>query len=196
MHFLGYLSGILSLLAFIPYIRDILLHKTKPERASWIIWAVLGAIAFFSQSAKGASDSLWMPGVQTLGVFIVVLLSIKNGVGGLGKKRDAISLIIAFLGIILWFLTKEALVALLIAIGIDFIGVVLTVIKAYKDPESETMATWVLASLAGLFSAFSVGHWNFSLLIYPLYIFLANLLVVIAIQLGNKNRKSLKSNLN
>ena len=61
--FLGLLSGVLSGGSYIPYLRDIFRHTTKPERASWLIWAVLGSIAFFSQLAEGATWSLWLTGL-------------------------------------------------------------------------------------------------------------------------------------
>ena len=88
---LGLLSGFLSIIMYIPYLRDIFHHTTKPERASWLIWSVLGGIAFFSQFAKGATNSLWLTGAQTLGVFVVFILSLRYGVGGL-VKRDIYAL--------------------------------------------------------------------------------------------------------
>lgn len=48
----GYLSGVLALIAFFPYYRDIFRGKTKPERASWLIWGILDLVALFSQLAK------------------------------------------------------------------------------------------------------------------------------------------------
>jgi len=186
--FFGYLSGTLSVVAVIPYIYDILKGNTKPERASWFIWTALGSIAFFSQLEKGATNSLWMVGASTLAVFVVSMLSLRFGTGGF-SKRDKISLAIAAFGIFLWFLTKEAAFALFITIFVDAIGSFLTIIKSYEDPESETLITWIIAFIAGLFSAFSVGKWNFILLVYPLYIFLANFVVFTAIILGKRKKK-------
>ena len=191
--FFGYLSGALSIAAVLPYIYDILKGKTKPERASWIIWTALGSIAFFSQLEKGASNSLWMVGTSTICVLVVSLLSIKYGYGKF-SKRDVYSLLIAAGGLCLWYLTKEAAVALFITIAIDSIGSVLTTVKSYEDPESETISTWFFAFISGIFGALSVGEWNFILLVYPLYIFLANFIVFIAIILGKKKNKRLGGN--
>lgn len=182
---LGLLSGLLSFLCYFPYIRDILLHKTKPERASWLIWSVLGGIAFFSQLAKGATNSLWLAGVQAFGVIIVFLLSLRFGTGGLVKK-DYIALFFAGVGLMIWYFTKEAATALFIIIGVDGIGSVLTAHKAYLDPESETVSTWILAGLSGFFAILSVGSFNIVLLSYPIYIFLINLIIVSAILLGKR----------
>ena len=182
---LGILSGLLSAICYLPYIRDILLGKSKPERASWFIWTVLGSIAFFSQLSKGATNSLWMVGVQTIGVVIISLLSIKFGSDGF-SKRDIFALLIAAIGVIMWFFTKDASIALYITILVDAAGSILTVIKSYEDPESETISMWILASLGGLLSALAVGQLNFILLLYPVYICLANLSVVTAIYLGRR----------
>ncbi len=184
--FFGYTSAILSIIMIIPYIIDIFKKTTKPERASWLIWTVLGLIAFFSQLVKGATDSLWLTAGQTLSVLIVFILSIKYGVGGL-NKRDIKALITAGIGLLLWAITKEALFALFIVILIDFIGVFLTMTKAYKDPKSETMNTWLISGTSGIFGALAVGSFDFVLLAYPIYIIIANYIVVFAIILGKKS---------
>jgi hypothetical protein len=182
---LGYLSGIVVLIGYVPYIKDTVTNKTKPQRASWLIWLVLGGIAFFSQLSEGANNSLWLPGMQTLTVLVVFILSIKNGVGGY-SKLDKFSLFMASGGLIVWAMTKEPVFALGITIFVDMIGSVLSVIKSYKDPGSETIVTWIFDGLAGLLTLFAVGSIDMVLLIYPLYMFLANLAVVVAIILGKR----------
>jgi hypothetical protein len=79
--FLGLLSGALSTAAFMPYIRDTYLGRTQPERASWLIWSVLGTIAFLGQVSEGASSSLWLGGAQILGTIAVFLMSLSLGRG-------------------------------------------------------------------------------------------------------------------
>lgn len=186
LQFLGILSGVLSGGSYPPYIRDIFRHTTKPERASWLIWLALGSIAFFSQFAEGATWSLWLTGLDTLGVLIIFILSIEYGVGGL-NKRDIIALIAAGIGLFLWYLTRHAAIALLITIFIDMTGAYLTVVKAFDDPGSETLSTWLIIATAGILGMLSVGKFDLVLLVYPFYIFLANFAVAVAILLG-RNR--------
>ena len=181
----GLVSGLLSIVMFIPYVKDILLHTTKPQRATWLIWSVLGGIAFFTQLAKGATDSLWLTGVQTLGVFVVFLLSIRFGTGGL-RKWDILALIAAALSLMLWYVTHEPAAALFLIIVIDAIGASLTVAKAYKDPGSETLITWLLSGTSGIFATLAVGSFNYTLLAYPVYIALINYSVVASILLGRR----------
>lgn len=185
LQILGYISAALSIIMVLPYIRDIFRKVTQPERASWFIWTVLGFIAFFSQFTKGATDSLWLTAGQTVAVLVIFALSIKYGVGGL-TKRDVRALIVAGLGLVLWYITNEASYALLIVIAIDTVGTYLTMTKAYQDPESETMSTWLMSGTSGIFGALAVGSLNPILLAYPLYIVVANYTIVGAMILGKK----------
>lgn len=184
----GYISAFLSILMIVPYVKDIFLLKTKPERASWFIWTVLGFIAFFSQFAKGATDSLWLTFGQTLAVSIVGVLSIKYGVGGF-TKRDVRALIGAGAGLVLWYTTSEPAWALFFVIMVDSIGTFLTAIKAYENPESETLSTWVMSGTSGIFGTLAVGALQPILLAYPVYIIVANYTVVICMLWGKKRRK-------
>lgn len=192
LQMLGLLSGLLAASAYVPYIISILRGRTKPERASWLIWAVLAAIAFFSQLDKGATFSLWLVVFDSLGTFVILALSIKRGVGGFAR-RDKIALLIAALGLLVWYFTNEALYALLLVILVDATAQTLTTLKAFKDPHSESPVAWSLGSLAGLAATFSVGSFNIPVLAYPIYIFLANASAVLAIILGKRINKHKKS---
>jgi hypothetical protein len=185
LHFFGLLSGILPLLGVLPYFRDILKRKTKPHRGSFLIWTVLGAIAFFSQLAKGATWSLFLPATDTLATVGIFLLALRYGTGGL-NKRDVGALLLAGIGLIMWYLTRQPLAALLIVIGVDAVGAALTIIKTYAEPDTETFSLWLLAGLGGLFAALAVGKLSFALLVYPLYIFVANGTVAAIIPLKKK----------
>lgn len=182
---LGLTSGLLVTFAAVPYIRDILLRKTKPERATWFIWSVLLAIAFLAQLSKGAGWSLLLTAGDFTAVFIISILSIKYGVGGT-TKFDIGTLIGAGIGLILWYLTKEALIALCITIFIDFLAGMLTITKTYRDPYSETFLTYMMCSFGALLSIFSVGNMDFSLLIFPIWICLINFTIGMTTILGKR----------
>ena len=60
----GIASGILNIVAFIPYIREILRGNTKPQRATYWIWFTVSAVGFLGQRAGGAHPipNLFSPG--------------------------------------------------------------------------------------------------------------------------------------
>jgi len=181
----GYIGGILMIISVIPYTRSILKGDTKPHRITFLIWTILILIAFFSQLAKGATWSLLLTAGDSIAVLITFILSIKYGVGGF-RKIDILSLIGAGFSLILWYFTKEPAFALFLIILIDLIGLNLTVIKTWKNPETENWVAWAMCAVGGFFGILAVGNYNFILLSYPIYICLANLSVAIII-LSRKN---------
>jgi len=180
----GLLSGLFSAYAYIPYIVDTATGKTHPQRASWLIWSVLGSIAFFSQIHEGASASLWFAGVQVSGTIIVFLLSIRAGSGRYLKPSDHVVLLFALAGLILWYITDSAAYALFISIGISLLGGSVTIIKAFREPDSETMSTWVVSLVASMYALVSVGKMDLILMAYPIYLLVLYSLIVSAMLLG------------
>lgn len=186
----GLLSAVLSTFAYVPYIRDTLRRRTQPQRASWLIWSMLSIIAFWSQVYEGATDSLWFAGVQSGGTVIVLLLSIWFGVGGFLNRRDAFVLLIAAGGLVAWYLTETAIYALAITISISLLGGAVTVVKAYWNPESETLSTWIWCFVASVFAILAVGKVDWVILAYPLYLFALNGAIVAATLLGRARTKT------
>ncbi len=166
-------SVIFFLFAAPPYIIDTLKGKTKPERATWFVFSVLGIIAFISQAKLGATWSLVFSGIDTLGSLIVLGLSIKFGVGG-WTKLDRIALTIAAVGVVAALVAREPILALLGNILADISGTVLTVYKTFRAPTTETTISWLLTGTSACLGVLSVGSFNFTLILYPAYIALAN----------------------
>ncbi|MEO0938881.1 MAG: hypothetical protein AAFY38_12075 [Pseudomonadota bacterium] len=181
---LGMFSALLSLAAYAPYIRDTLYGATEPQRASWLIWSCLSAIAFCGQLSEGASQSLWFAGAQVTGTVIITLLSIRRGKGSFLTRPDERVLWLALIGVIVWYFTETAAYALAMTITISLLGGALTIIKAYRAPESETAKTWVMSFIAACFALASVGTVDWVLLAYPLYLFVLNGAIICALALG------------
>ena len=189
--FFGIASGALSTFAYIPYIIDTVARRTQPQRASWLIWSVLGSIALISQIYEGATSSLWFAGVQVSGTIIVFLLSITAGNGKYLSRTDYCILLAASIGLVLWYFTENAAYALAITISISLLGGVATVTKAFYDPDSETLVTWVVSLVASICAILSVGKFDIIILAYPLYLFTLYLAFVAAIILGRFRHKLL-----
>jgi hypothetical protein len=180
----GLLSGVIGVAGYIPYTRDILRLTTKPDRVSWLIWSLEYTVLFLAQFAKGATNSLWLVGLQLLGVLLVSTLSLRYGVGGLDRRKIVLLACVA-LALILWYVTKNASVALCISLVVEASGVVLTAIKVYKQPDSETLAMWWLVGIAGVLGVPAVGRTTASILfVYPISLVVMSSCVVSAAWLG------------
>jgi len=185
----AFLSAAIVLIGAPPYLFDILKHKTKPERATWFIWSVQGSIAFYSQLLLHAHWSLLFAGLNAGGNLAVFILALFYGVGG-WKRIDIVALIIAAVGVVVSAVAKAPLIALFAVILADFAGLVPTLHKTYLMPGSETTITWFALGTSALLAIGSVGSWEFSLLLYPVYFALANYAVLVAQALGNYSSPS------
>lgn len=177
------ISAVLALLAAPPYILDTLRGKTKPQRATWIIYSTLGLIGFFSSLAIQSNWSLVYLGMDTLASLTVFILSIRYGVGGF-TLLDRYALVTASIGVAVSIAVSRPLIALLGIILADVAGTVLTIRKAFLHPSTETTISWVLVGVGGIFGLLSVGKLDFSLLVWPIYLVFANLSIPLAQNLG------------
>ena len=174
--FLGILSGLIFLIADIPYIRDILKGKTKPHRVSWFLYFVLNSVNIANQAASGATNSLWLPVVSAIVTFFIFAMAIKRGMGGY-EKLDLVCLVGALLGIVLWVVFDNPLASTICNILASTLAVAPTIKKSILHPSTETKITYLIGSISGLIAALSVGSWILSLLILPLHGFLVQIII-------------------
>jgi hypothetical protein len=177
---LGVLAGVVGILDTIPYIRDTVRGRTRPHRGTWLIWGALAIVVTLSQLADGASWSLVMSAAQAVLTGAIFLLSIRREEGGL-SRTDVIMVALAGAGVAGWIVADEPAIATLCVVAADLVGAAMMVPKTYREPGSETLSTFALASLSGALAAGAVGAVDFSLLLYPVYYCLANGAVAVLI---------------
>ena len=76
--FLSAIAIILTLVAFIPYIRSIQSGKTKPHVFSWIIWASVTFIVFLAQLSDSAGAGAWPIGISGVITLYVAVLAYRK----------------------------------------------------------------------------------------------------------------------
>ncbi len=167
LQILGLVSAVIGIFALIPYYVDIIKGRTKPQRAAFFIFSILATISFFGQYAEGAKASLWFAFILMTSPWIIFLLSLKRGVGGFATK-DKISLLLAAMILLLWYLTSSAALAVVLAVSVNTIAKYLVAIKVYALPYSDLLFTWVMSAVASFFAFLSVGKLDFILLLPPL----------------------------
>lgn len=183
------LSALLTVVAVVPYIWDMLRGTTRPNIVSWGLWLLVQSIFAVGQFAEGASLSIVLPIVEVFTVGLVVIL----GLVGYGYKKygplDILCLLLALGAIALWQITNDPMVALWMSVAADLVAAVPTLVKAYKDPESETISTYFLVVLSAIAAGFSSTIINIPNLLWPIYIFSVNGAVVVLVFLGKKVRR-------
>lgn len=162
------MAGAFALGGFIPYWWAIWQRKTRPNRATWWIWSIVGIIIAFSYRASGADATMWVPISYVIGPLITSLFAIKFGEGG-WTKLDRVCLFGVGIGLILWGLYRSPSLVLGINIGIDFLGAIPTIVKSFHHPDSEDRSAWCLFSIANLLNLFAIDNWTWEIAIYPIY---------------------------
>ena len=184
----AFLATALGLLAYLPYVLDTLAGRTRPERASWLIWSVLSLVAFAAQISGGATASLGFVAANVACTVFVTILSIRCGTGGWSRPGDRKVLVAAAVGLVLWTLTDNPVWALSITITISLAAGVLTLAKAYKSPRTETLTTWMTCCAASLYALLAADTVDVMQAAYPAYLALLSAAISATILLGRTSR--------
>lgn len=183
---LGIIAGILAIGGYVPYIISIVRGKTKPNKATWIIWTVVGGLLAFSYIAEGDIKTIWLPLGYFFGPLLAAILSFRYGYSA-WARLDTICLTVAIISIVPWIFS-HATITLLINVLIDASGAIPTLVKTYREPETEDFTAWSIFLIANTIQLFAITEWNLAA-IYPIYLFLLAFSIVAFILLGKTKRK-------
>lgn len=178
-----YLSLILGVLGYGRYIIDTYKGVTKPNRISWSLWALSAFVTLLSQKSLGSTRMLLYTAMQVILPLSIFLISFRNKHSYWKLNLfDYICGILSIIGLVLLFIIHAPLISLILGILSDLFASIPTVIKCYKDPESETWTTYLFAIFSSLLAVLSVKHFNFSDISFSFYVMLINILFVVLIK--------------
>jgi len=182
---LGLLAGFITLAAFFPYIFSTIKGKTKPERATWWIWALNSVLLLTSYRAEGAQETIWLAVAYTFGCVTVGLFTIKYGIGG-WTKLDRFSLVGSIIAVISWIIIGP-LATFIASLLIDLFGVTPTIYRSFYHPEEEDKLSWIMWFIGAFLSLLLVDNiyvwqeWSLETLIiaaYPAQITITTAIIV------------------
>lgn len=174
---LGICSGIVQVGSIIPYIRDILKGSTRPNAVSTGLWTLLAGIALAAQISAGASWSVILVAGITFNCAIITVLAL-SGYGYTKYGRvDWFCLVVGLAAIGAWVLTNNPVVAIVLVVFASLISNIPTVIKTYREPQSEHSFSWLLVVVASSLSLLSTTQLNVQNLLYPAEDWILNLII-------------------
>ena len=171
--YLGILAGILALCSFGFYYYAIFVGKATPNRVTWFVLTLVGAMIASSYYSLGARETIWVAIGYVAGPLFTFFLSLKYGEGGY-TILDQVCIALAFLGIIFWSITGSAFWTLLLSIFTDFIGIIPTIVKSYYRPDSEYLPAWLITFIVSILNILAIKDWEFTIYIYPIYMITFN----------------------
>lgn len=179
----GMLAGLFAFLGIGRYILTILRGSSRPKTSTWFIWSIVGLITIFSMYSTGSRDTLWTPIAYFICFFIVFFLSLYKQRGLYFDLFDKICIIMALGAVLVWAYTANALYALLISIFLDFVGALPTIRKLILKEGGEDFISWGLICIGNVFNVFAVSRFEFSELLYPVYMLKINVIIFVLIVL-------------
>lgn len=173
-------AAALALAAGVPYVLATARGAIRPNRATWIVYAVVGAAGCAGMIASRAEwTSLALPAVYAVIASTVCILAIRHGTGG-WSRLDRACLGTAGLSLVLWPMFDQPLIAVVLPALADLAGTIPTIVKAWRDPGSEHRGAWCLFMSASLIAVIGIAIDTPDLrnLCYPVCILIGTVAVV------------------
>ena len=163
-------SGVLSVVALVPYARSIIKGETKPAKATWLIWAILDTMVFAGMLAEGTLNGQ-MPGV-IVGTWVVLALAMKYGTPG-WTRLDKLCLGATSIGIVLWLVFNNPVWSIVVALSVMSVGSAPTFVSTWRDYTRENKLAWTLVFVSSVAAVLAIpGKWTLANAAQPI-VFLA-----------------------
>jgi hypothetical protein len=174
---LGLLTLLIGLTSYGLYIRNILRGYTKPHMLSWLIWSLLAAVVFLAQVDGGAGAGSWITGLTAVAAFIIFVLALRYGRSA-NSFFDWLCLAAAVAAIAIYLGHAGPWLAVVIASSVFVLGLIPTLVKAYRRPREETAMTFWLNGLKFLLAIAALESLSLLTVLYPLTLVIFNWLLV------------------
>lgn len=177
------LGALISTIGGIAYFIYTLQGKVKPNKVSFLLWALAPLIGFAAQINQGV-------GIQSLITFSIGFMPLLIFIASFINKKsewritnfDLICGALSIGGLALWLITRVGNIAIFFSIFADTLAALPTIIKSYKYPETESAWTYSTAAIGGLFTLLTINTWSFAYYAFPLYILIVNTIISSLIQ--------------
>jgi hypothetical protein len=168
------------------YAKDAVISgTTKPNRVSWLMWAIaplIAAAASYATGVRWAALPVFVAGFGSLLIFLASFVNPKSY--WKLENFDYICGALSGLSLILWWITKEPLVAIILAIISDGFASIPTVIKSWKHPKTESGTLYISALFNVLTGFFALKTFGISELAFPIYLVLLDIILITGIYRG------------
>ena len=166
-----YLGTAIGALGTAVYLRDTLRGTTKPNRVTWLLWAVAPLLAAAVELNEGI-------GLRALPTFMVGFMPLLVFAASF-HNRDAVWKIrridyacgvMSVVGTVVWLVTRNGVLAISAAIAADFLAGVPTVMKSWTHPETETVYSYVGVVISMGVVLLTIQDWTFDVAAFPIFI--------------------------
>ena len=156
-HILADLAGFVVIAAYLPYIRAILKKRATPEKASWLIWAVIDSLLLYGMFVRHVVNGQILGTVAV--IWIVAALALFDGEAG-WSRVDKVCLTSTVVGLILIIVNPTWSIVLLAITS--FVGAIPTFYSTWRDPTREVRVTWAMYWVSCVLTVIAIPAWSVS----------------------------------
>lgn len=147
------------MVAYTPYIRDILRGHTKPHPYSWFVWAANSSLIFVAQITHGGGAGSFTTATVAIASLIVFLLSLRQG-GAQYRAGDVAFLVLAIVAGALWLVAGQPVLSVVLLVASDVLAVVPSARKAWSAPDAETASQWIVNAVRHALTIGALQNYN------------------------------------
>ncbi|HEY9713212.1 MAG TPA: hypothetical protein V6C72_07065 [Chroococcales cyanobacterium] len=165
------IGALFNLFGSLGYAADTIKGKTRPNRVTWLLWALAPLIAVAAEVSEGVGWQSLMTFMVGFGPLLIFLASFVNKQSYWQISRlDIACGVLSVIALILWRMCGSADIAIWFSILADTLAGIPTLIKAYYEPETESVCAYRNGAISAAITLLTVKQWNFATFGFPAYI--------------------------
>lgn len=164
----------------ISYLKDVFKERVHPHPYTWFIWSIVSLVTFFGQWQKGAGIGVLPTAVAEGFTIIIFLYSLKHLFGEKVwhfRNVDHFFFVVALLGLIPWYLTKDPTISVIVVVMIDVIAFIPTLEKIWRHPKTEQPLLYEMNVTRHVLTLFSLQAYNIATTFHSIAMILTNTLM-------------------
>jgi hypothetical protein len=188
------IGTIIGAVGSVAYLVDTVKGKVKPNRVSFLLWAIAPFIAFAAQIKQGVGlESLMTFSTGFLPLMVFIASFVNKKAEWKITRFDLICGLLSIVGLALWLVTKVGNVAIFFSIVADGLAAVPTIVKSYKYPDTELAWPWIATVFGVVLTLLTIEDWSFANSGFIVYILLVDALIYCLVQFRVGERLGFKA---
>ncbi|MBL8080862.1 MAG: hypothetical protein JNM55_23015 [Anaerolineales bacterium] len=177
------IGTLLGAIGSFAYLIDTVKGKVKPNRVSFLLWAIAPLIAFAAQIKQGVGlESLMTFSTGFLPLTVFLASFVNKQAEWKVTKFDLVCGVLSMIGLVLWLVTKVGNVAITFSILADGLAAIPTLVKAYQYPDTELAWPWMATVFGVILTLLTLNELTFANSGFIIYILMVNTLIFSLVQ--------------
>ncbi|HEV2361204.1 MAG TPA: hypothetical protein VGS21_05845 [Acidimicrobiales bacterium] len=138
---------------------------------TWTLWSAIPLIIFSASVSEGAGLQSLFTLSAGIGPLLVVAVILRRPHESYWRftRLDWACLILSLVAITLWVATRNGDLAIALSLVADLAAAFPTLVKAYRDPSSESGAAYLVFMAGAVMELSATKHWTVANSAFPVY---------------------------